>query len=361
MCLRLRRLKESGKPDIGISLCHVSVLMNCMIPLLCHFMFARNISNSTEFLLSVYDILIDLYDVDIYNKLYETAISNVLRTAKRNQTIWNMQDIRGINTSIHSLQSVQNVLINIMPKYRYDGNLVHLNYKSIIRNTGFQVLDIEYEFSFVSLSSSRRDEDLNSEFDKFESFLQKADESLLVQNQVACDDAMNQIRMMYGPFDPDEILFYKHRLSDGGKCTVNAFQRDLVFNLFFKYFGDVNTINAINLDDYVTLIIAAKRILEASGMVLLPYILSSKVIRLASRKNINKKELTKLESSPLWENVKNKYRSEKIEKHILSIIAIILSSEFEIIDPEDLEINGQRIAVIPELICEEVLMYISLV
>ena len=337
----------------------LSVLMNCMIPLLCHFMFARNISNSTEFLLSVYDILIDLYDVDIYNKLYETAISNVLRTAKRNQTIWNMQDIRGINTSIHSLQSVQNVLINIMPKYRYDGNLVHLNYKSIIRNTGFQVLDIEYEFSFVSLSSSRRDEDLNSEFDKFESFLQKADESLLVQNQVACDDAMNQIRMMYGPFDPDEILFYKHRLSDGGKCTVNAFQRDLVFNLFFKYFGDVNTINAINLDDYVTLIIAAKRILEASGMVLLPYILSSKVIRLASRKNINKKELTKLESSPLWENVKNKYRSEKIEKHILSIIAIILSSEFEIIDPEDLEINGQRIAVIPELICEEVLMYIS--
>lgn len=28
---------------------------------------------------------------------------------------------------------------------------------------------IEYEYSFVSLSSSRRDEDLNSEFDKFES------------------------------------------------------------------------------------------------------------------------------------------------------------------------------------------------
>ena len=166
---------------------------------------------------------------------------------------------------------------------------------------------------------------------------------------------------MYGPFDPDEILFYKHRLSDGGKCTVNAFQRDLVFNLFFKYFGDTNTINAINLDDYVTLIITAKRILEASGMVLLPYILSSKVIRLASRKSINKKELTKLESSPLWAQIQNKYRNDKIEKHILSIIAIILSSEFEIIDPEDLELNGQRIAVIPELICEEVLMYISLV
>ena len=204
-------------------------------------------------------------------------------------------------------------------------------------------------------------EDLNSEFDKFESFLQKTDEALLVQVQWACDDAMNQIRLMYGPFDQEEIDFYKIRLSDGNKCTVNSFQRDLIFNLFFKFFGDVMALNAINLDDYVTLIIAAKRILEASGMVLLPYIISSKVVRLASRKNINKKELTKLEMSPLWDQIRNKYRSEKIEKHILSIIAVILSSEFEIIDPEDMELNDQKISVIPELICEEVLMYISLI
>lgn len=339
----------------------ISVLMNCMIPLMCHFMYARGISNSTEFLLGVYDILIDQYDIDVYNKLYETAISNVLRTAKKNQGIWNMQDIRGINTTIHSLQSIQNVLINIMPKYRYDGHIVHMNYNSIINNTGYQIMDIGYEYSFISLSSSRRDEDLNSEFDKFESFLQKSDEALLVQNQIASDDAMHQIRLIYGPFNHDEIQFYKHRLSDGVKCTVNSFQRDLIFNLFFKYFGDTNTINAINLDDYITLIIAAKRILEASGMVLLPYIISSKVTRLANRKNVNKKELTKLESSPLWATIKNKYRNDKIEKHILSIIAIILSSEFEIIDPNDNELNGQKISVIPELICEEVLMYISLI
>ena len=107
----------------------MSVLMNIMIPLMCHFMYARGVTNSTEFLLSIYDILIDLYDVDVYNKLYETAISNVLRTAKRNQGIWAMQDIRGVNTTIHTLQSVQNILINIMPKYVYSGNLVHLNLK----------------------------------------------------------------------------------------------------------------------------------------------------------------------------------------------------------------------------------------
>lgn len=108
-------------------------------------------------------------------------------------------------------------------------------------------MDIEYEFSFISLSSSRRDEDLNSEFDKFESFLNKADTALLVQAQTASDDAMNQIKLMYGPFDPDEIQYYKHRLSDGAKCTVNAFQRDLVFNLFFKYFGDLRKFPCIGI------------------------------------------------------------------------------------------------------------------
>ena len=122
-----------------------------------------------------------------------------------------------------------------------------------------------------------------------------------------------------------------------------------------------NTINAINLDDYVTLIIAARRILLASGMVMLPYIVSSKVVRLATRKNVNKKELTKLESSPLWDKIKEKYRNDKIEKHILGIIAAILSSEFEIIDPEDKELDGQKIDVLSELICEEVLMYITLI
>lgn len=122
-----------------------------------------------------------------------------------------------------------------------------------------------------------------------------------------------------------------------------------------------NTINAINLEDYIKLIIAARRILETSGMVMLPYIVSSKIVRLATRKNVNKKELTKLESSPLWDMIKNKYKNEKIEKHILGLIAVILSSEFEIIDPDDKELDGQKITVIPELICEEILMYISLV
>lgn len=167
--------------------------------------------------------------------------------------------------------------------------------------------------------------------------------------------------MMFGPFDDEEVAFYKRRFSDGTKCVINSFQRDLVLNLFMKYFGDVSTTNCINFESYIKLIIAARRILETSGMILLPYIISSKVLRLATRKNINKKEFTKLESSRIWSMIKDKYRNEKIEKHILGLIAVILSSDFEIIDPDDPELDGQKIVVVPELISEEILMYISII
>lgn len=119
--------------------------------------------------------------------------------------------------------------------------------------------------------------------------------------------------------------------------------------------------NDLNVDDYVKLIIIAKRILTRSGMRMLSHIISSKIIRLASRKSINKKEMTKLEASPLWKVVQEKYKSEKIEKYILGIIAQILCSEFEVIDYEDDFIDGRKIDMIPEIICEEVLQYVCCV
>ena len=137
----------------------ISVQMNQIIPLLCHFMYARKIQNTNDFLFEIYDKLIDNPDIDIYGKLYETAYSNVVRHVKQNQIIWNKQDIRGIDPVTHSIQCVQNILINIICKYDFSKNLVHYNYSSILRNTGYQITNIEYEYAFVSLSSSKRDED----------------------------------------------------------------------------------------------------------------------------------------------------------------------------------------------------------
>ncbi|MGL5330903.1 MAG: hypothetical protein ACRDD7_16690 [Peptostreptococcaceae bacterium] len=339
----------------------ISLLMNILIPLIGHFAETRKI-NINLFALEVFDKVLHLYDdVDIYNKLYETSSSNVTRTKKYHSVIWGKQDIRGKNTTTHTLDSVQNIVLNMMPKYCYNGNLVSLNFSSIKNNIGFQITNIGYEFDFIPLSSSKRDEDNNSEFDKFESYLTKQDESLYIQNKVNCQSTMKHLENVYGNFTQEEVDFYIKELSVDNKIIMNNFQKEIIFNLFYKYFGDPESIKAINRDDYVKLMLMAKNILQANNMVILPYIISSKINRLVLRKNINKKELSKLESSPYFSHIVNKYKNEKILKQILSIIATILSSEFQIVDFQDEYLHGKPVETIAEIISEEVLMYTLLI
>jgi hypothetical protein len=347
----------------ALILMEISIIINMLIPLVTHFMYVRKIQKVTDFLLEVFDIVIDLYidDCDIYSKLYETAISTTNKNRDNNEILWSMQNIRGKNTTTHSLSTVNNILLQIIPKYTYSKNIICFNYESIKKNTGYQITDITYEYSFVSLSSSRRDEDQNSEFDKFESMLTKADESLYLQNKVNCEDTMKYIEMKFGPFSQEEIDFYRRELSKDGKFIINDFQKELVFNLFYKFFGDVQSIKAINSDDYIKLILAAKKILSVSKMVVLPYVVSARINRLVSRKCLNKKEQLKIESSPFYPLLMNKYRNDKIEKNILSIIAMILSSDFYIISYDIPEIHGQKLEIQPEFLLEEILYYVTLI
>lgn len=172
---------------------------------------------------------------------------------------------------------------------------------------------------------------------------------------------MKMIELVYGPFSEDEINFYIKKLSKDGRFVINPFQQDLVFNLYYKYFGDTVSIKAINQKDYIKLIIAAKKILESNRLIIMPYIISSKIKRLITRKNVNKKELIKIQSSQFYQMVKDKYKNPKIENQILSMIAGILSSEFEIIDFYDDELDGRIVDTNIDLLLEEVLMYVLLI
>ena len=325
----------------------MSVLMDLIIPLLTHFAYMRRVENVDEYLLEMFDVVLHLFPVDMYSKLYETAYTNIKINEKNNQGIWDKQDIRGTDTVTHSLSSVKNIILNIMPKYTFDQNIISFNYASIRRNTGFQIVDIEYEYSYVPLSSSKRDEDNNSDFDKYEAYWVKQNEALYLQNKTNCSETMKSIELALGPFDREEIDFYMNELNKDGASYINSFQKQLVFNLFYKYFGDVQSINAINKEDYIKLVI-------------LPYIISGRVEKLISRKSVNKKELTKLQMSKVYSDINNKYKNEKIMKQILSLIATIISSDFTIIDYWNPELHGKRIEVFPDLICEEVLTYVMM-
>ena len=217
---------------------------------------------------------------------------------------------------------------------------------------------------FIKLSSSKRDQDNNSEMDRYEARTNKKDEALFLQTKVAAMQAVRKIEALYGPFSDEEILHYKKKLTKDGRPVINPFQKQMVGYLFFKEFGDPVSINTINQTDYIKLIIAGKRLLLHSGMVVLPYIISSRVTRVATRKNVSKKIQDSIEASDIYEYIKSIYNNKIIESKILEFIGKVLSSNFEIIEYDTDkhmagDIDKQPLPIINDIVIEELLMFIT--
>lgn len=346
----------------------ISVMQNMMIPLITHFITKRKIDpkNVKYVLLKSFDLLFQItkviYGVDLGSKIYETATSNVTKNVSNNSSLWDMQTIRGRNVTTHSIETVENILMQIIPKYTYDKNIIHFNYNAINRDIRTKVTGISYEYGFIVLSSSNRDDENNSECDKFEAHASKINEAIINQVMVNCSKAMEKIKIKYGPFDKREIDFYYHELCKDGKFIVNSLQRTLVDYLFVKEFDDTQSVRIVNIRDYIILIIAARRVLESYKMFQLPYMIGGRVNRIVTRKSINKKQLQKIESSEYFPLIHAKYNNEKIEKEVIpSLIAQIMSSEFQTVDYWHPEANGIPINIIPDVIAEEVSRFVMLI
>ena len=200
---------------------------------------------------------------------------------------------------------------------------------------------------------------------RFEARLSKRDEAIALQNKVAAEQTVITIENKYGPISQEEIDFYKSKLTLDGLPLINPLQMQLIGYIFYKDFGDPKTFMAIkNGTDYIKLIICAKRMLKGIGMLLLPYIISAKVVRVASRKMITKKDSTRYERSALYEDIRRKYNNdEKSLSKIWELIGTVISSSFEIIDYDEAkhgpsDINGQPVPIINDIIYEELLFFI---
>lgn len=351
--------------DHAKALMAMSIMMNLCIPLITHFAYMRRVNEIDEFILDVYDYILyaePFRGMDINSKLYETTISNVNRNARNNVVMWQKQDIRGKDTITHSMAGVKNIIINIMPKYMFSENIISLNYTSIQKNNKYQITDIAYEYSYIPLSSSKRDgEDNTSEFDKYEANMIKTSEMLYLQSKVNYQFVMEKLKEQWGPFDKDEIDFYMKRLKNDNNEIVNMFQKQLIFNLFYKNFGDTNSIRGINSEEYVELMLIARHMLEDNMMLYLPYVISGKVQKIVSRKSLNKKELSEMQNSPYYQMVVDKYRNDKILKQIFGTMATIITSTFTIIDYDDPNLDGQQIVVESHILIHEFLLYTLLI
>lgn len=115
----------------------ISLFMNMYIPLATHYMYIHGIKLSEEiivFMLTLFDMCMVKYEEErgiyIYDKIYETAVSVVNKSKNPDKLLWEKNQIRGNNTTTHTKESVIDIIMNIMPKYSYDNNIINFNYFS---------------------------------------------------------------------------------------------------------------------------------------------------------------------------------------------------------------------------------------
>ena len=70
----------------------------------------KKVEDIDQFLLLVFDYILHLFNVDIFNKFYDTATTNVGKNAKINSIIWDKQEIRGKDVVTHSKSSIDNII-----------------------------------------------------------------------------------------------------------------------------------------------------------------------------------------------------------------------------------------------------------
>nr|DAY22634.1 MAG TPA: hypothetical protein [Caudoviricetes sp.] len=326
----------------------VSLFMNIYIPLSTHYMYIHMIKNSKkvqDFMLRLFDLCnmkyIEERGVNVYAKLYETSESIVNKSKNVDKLLWEKNLIRGNNTTTHILDSVDDNILQIMPKYVFNQHIINFNHHSNRKSLHYKITDIEYEFAFHRLSSTDKDADQNSEYDRYESRLNKKDEALSLQNRTAAAQAMHKIEALYGPFDPAEVEYYKKKLQENNGVVIHELTNILLGYLFYKDLGDPITWNSIpNQTCYIKLMIAAKRILRSKGLIILAEVLSSKVSKYATKKSMSKDSVNNIRASELFTQLEMKYNNPKVIQQWFDLLGIIKSSSFIIIDYHNKNIDG---------------------
>ena len=123
----------------GKYLMEISIMQNILIPLIMHFVYKNKIVNTDtihEIIFTIYNWLFDQYvnvdimnkrglqPADIYSKLYETAITTMESHYKTNRTLWDMSGIRGYSPIINANDAVNTVIMQVMTKYTFKGNVI---------------------------------------------------------------------------------------------------------------------------------------------------------------------------------------------------------------------------------------------
>ena len=318
--------------DHGKILLMISTSIKMMIPLITHFSNSRKIKKPDYF--KFFERLFDLFDkeINIYNKLYLTIQTRVLRNYNINKVTWQQKEIlNGFDPSeFIDIILKDRIIVDALFKYKFDESVHSFNIAVINNQLKFFLQD-KYEF-IPKLIGYEKDMDGLSSIDKLVMNMSKIDESLIILSEINIKNTINKIKTRFNiSIDKDELNFYmkNHR--------INKFLMQLVHAYYAKFFEGYNDLLMLTKSQYIELLIILKKKLIYDGFVFLPQIITGNIqSRLNSRVIQNNKFISRIESSALYkELLEDKFAAVielKGENIIINLLSNIINTKFTFVD-----------------------------
>lgn len=354
--------------DQGCILLQISMAIKIFIPIVTHFIAYNNINKKGKgkgtdaFLSDVFLKIIPYFeDGNLYNKMYEFIGSKINKFKRSDKEHWDKIEIFGMDIDSETEKILSKVFVDIFFKYSFTKNIIAMNATSI-RNIIEWSLRTNFNLNLRPISDIKPNDDSLSEFDKMELTMSKFDESFVIMGGLNIKQTIKKLRKEYNikKFDKDELDFYEQNL------RTNIVQRDMIFKLFAKYFGNVRDLYSLSLKDYIKLIIIMKKIMHDMGFVILPHLLTG-VMSINAHKKISKKQKEKIQNSKEFITITEKYNSafDIITKDnaLFKTIEVLLTSNVTLVDYTNSDKTGKSIDIAnnSNLIIYEYMKYIEMI
>lgn len=343
----------------GKLLLMISTAIKMIIPLEAHYSNSRKIKKPDYF--KCFEKLFTLFDKDIniYNKLYLTIHTRLMRDYNANKIIWNQKEmIDGADpaTFIDTILKDRIVVDNLF-KYKFDQSVHSFNISIINYQLKYFKKD-KYDFSPKEISHSKDDGELSS-IDKFVMNMDKTDESLSIISEINIKTVMKKIRKRFNIYvEPEELNYYVEHM------VLNNFLKNISLSYYAKFFQGYNDLNNISKELTIELIVILKKKLIYDGQVFLPQLLTANLqSKLNSRVIQNNKFISRLEASSLYQKLITEEFSAITEVKgnnvIITTLSTLINTNFTFVDYEMPDRLGETIDINQNNLTDEFLKFLS--
>ena len=344
-------------------LMRISVAIKFAIPLVLHYI--KVFHNKDEAKYHLYSYFMPLFknpilieDVNILGKLHHTISSRVNSYAKPDRAIYGRHEALGssVETFIEELFH-KNLITDTIFSYRFNGNIISYNSVVLRYQLAFHSKE-DLKMDFLTVSTEKEPEGLSG-FDKMEMYTTKIDVFLILFSQVNIEDTIKRIKArMKIKISDEEIEYYKE------KHDFNNLSKELIFYFFAKYFGGFRDLYFIKREQYVTLLVIGKKMLEASGNMYMNQLFSSNMKGKSSARIIrNSKFLEKVMSSSTYQELmEKKYPSlidEKNNSPVITLLSRLVNSNWSIVDYDMKDMEGEPLEFDNDILAAEFLRFVN--